>query len=309
MKNLARLTLFFSVCFVVLFVAAFLLRLLSSWIELARFIPVEARPGIDVTEAAWKAFPAALYLSVLLALSYTAMRKIPIPLAVIGILVLGCVFSLGASVGISRAGVLKPALQPVSPPEGEPGLIVSQSDNHIILLRGSRDIRGPRLVSIPGRPLIYQQTPIGPNNTILNLPALSFGDDAPWFVRSLAIDFSLSAEEMRSRLHDSYVSFGAYVVSLLLLLASLRILLELSQWPLANLFLGALVFRLILALEIFLNAREINVLIGSFLKTRLPSMLITPAVFGALAVLILFYTLLVRIARIAGPESGGNDDD
>ena len=293
MKNFARLTLFFSLCFAVLFLAAILLRLLSSWIELARFIPVGARPGEDMMEIVWKAFPAALYLSILLALSYTARRNMPIPLAIIGILVLGCVFSLGVSMGISRAEVLKPALKPVSPLVGRPGLILSQLDNDIVLLRGSADLRGPRLVSIPGRPLIYQDVPIGPNNTILNLPALSFGDDIPWFIRSLSIDFSLSAEELRNRLEDSFFSFAVYVFSLVLLLGSLRFLLELSQWPLANLFLGALVFRGILALEVFLNTREINTLIASFLKIHIPSTLITPAVFGAVAVLVIFYTLLV----------------
>ena len=308
MKNLAKLTLFFSLCFAILFVVAVLLRFLASWIEWARFIPVGARPGEDIAEAAWRAFPAALYLSTLLDLSYTARRKMPIPLAIIGILILGCAFSLGVSEGISRIGALEPALQPVSPLGGEPGLILSRSNNDIILLRGSRDVRGPRLVSIPGRPLIYQEVPIGPNNTILNLPALPFGGDTPWFVRSLTIDFSLSGEELKSRLGTSYFSFAAYVFSLILLLASLRILLELSHWPLANLFIGALVFRGILALEIFLNAREINTLIGSFLKTRVPPMLITPAVFSALALLIIFYTLLVRVARAIGPASGGTED-
>ena len=150
---------------------------------------------------------------------------------------------------------------------------------------------------------------MGPNNTILNLPALSFGDDAPWFVRSLTIDFSLSTGELKSRLQTSFFSFAAYAFSLILLLASMRIFLELSQWSLANLFLGALIFRLILALEIFLNTPEINAFIGSFVKSQLPSALITPAVFGALALLVIFYTLLVRVARALGPESGRTEDE
>ena len=119
----------------------------------------------------------------------------------------------------------------------------------------------------------------------------------PWFISSLAIDFSLSARELKGRLEKSFFSFAVYIASLILLLASLRFLLELSEWPLANLFLGALVFRGILALEVFLNSGEINVLVGSFLTERVPPMLHTPAIFGALAVLIIVYTLLTRIAR------------
>jgi hypothetical protein len=141
---------------------------------------------------------------------------------------------------------------------------------------------------------------MGPNNTILSLPALPFGDNIPWFVRSLDIDFNLSAAELRGRLGDSLFSFAVYAFSLILLLSSLRFLLDLSQWPLANLFLGALVFRLILALEAFLNSSETNTLVASFLDGRAPPMLITPLVFSALAILIMVYTLLAGIARVLG---------
>jgi hypothetical protein len=265
---------------------------------------VEARSGGDVTDAAWNALPVAIYLSILLTLSYTARRGLSIPPAIICTIALGCIFTLGVSLGISRAEVLQITFKPVSPLQGEPGLILSRSDNAMVLLRNSSDARGPRVVSIPGRPLIYQETPLGPNNTILSLPAVSFSDDSPWFIRSLKIDFSLSARQLEGRLDQGFFSFAAYAFSLILFLASLRFLLELSQWPLANLFLGALVFRGILILEAFLNAREINVLISTFLAGLLPSILISPLVFSALGVLIILYTLLTRIAR---PGRGRDD--
>ena len=289
--------LFFSLNFAVLFIAGILLGLLSSWVELARFVPLGTTHTGDITELAWKALPPALYISILLALSYTARRNIPVPVAIFGILVLACAFSMGISLGMGRTGAINPVLSPASSMQTGPGLILSRSENAIILLRGTSDIRGPRVVAIPGQPLIYQDVPIGPNNTILSLPALPFEDDTPWFMRSLAIDFSLSSREMKSRLDSSFFYFAIYVFSLILLLVSLRFLLELSRWPLANLFLGALVFRGIVALETFLNAGEINTLIDSFLVGRLTPMLITPAIFGALAILFIFYTLLARIAR------------
>ena len=297
MKSIAKLILFFSLVFIILLLITILLRLLSSWIDLVRIIPLVELPMENAMEAAWKAFPATLYLTILLTLSYTARRRIAIPLAIIVIVILGCVFTGGTSIGINRIEALKFALKPVSSIQGRPGLILSRSDNAMILLRESRDVRGPRVVSIPGRPLIYQSVPMGPNNTILNLPALPFGEDTPWFIRSVVIDFSLSAAEMKKRLDNDPVSFAAYAFSLILLLGSLRIVLELSKWPLANLFIGTLVFRGILSLEIFLNTREMNDLIASFLAGRLPSMLITPLVFSALGILIIFYTLMARIAR------------
>jgi len=297
MKNIVRLTLFFSFNFAALFLLAIMLGLLSSWIEFARFIPLEARPGKDIIELAWEALPVALYLSILLALSYTARRYISIAPAIISILVLSCVFFMGISFGMSRAGALEVNFRPVSTVHGGPGLILSRADNAAVLLRHSSDTWGPRVVSIPAQPLLFQEVPLGPNNSILSLPPLPFEDNTPWFVRNLGIDFYLGAAELRGRLEHGFLYFAIYAFFLILLLVSMRFVLDLSRWPLANLFLGALVFRGVVALEAFLNTREINSLIDSLLNERLPFMFITPAVFGALALLVIVYTLLIRIVR------------
>ena len=293
--------LFFTISFVILFIVGFLFKLLASWVDFARIIPLQERPWEDAAETAWKILPIALYLAILLTLSYSARRNVGIPLSIIAILSFGCLFALGASLAISRADVLKPALKQGLSLKTGPGLILRRSENAVVLLRESDDTLGPRVVSIPGQPLLYQQLPLGPNNTVLSLPDLPFGDDTPWFIRSIILDCSLSAREIKNRYEWNFLSFAAYVFSLVLLLVSFRFLLELSQWPLANIFLGALVFRGVLALETFLNTREINALIGSFLTSRIPVMLITPSVFSSLGLLIILYTLLSRIAK--RPES------
>jgi hypothetical protein len=113
----------------------------------------------------------------------------------------------------------------------------------------------------------------------------------------LGIDFSLSAAELRQRMADGYFAFGVYVFALILLLASTRFVFGLSSWPLANLFMGALVFRGIVGLEAFLNAREINAFLHATLPGDIPPPLITPAVLAVLALLIIFYTLLINLAR------------
>ena len=297
MKNIAKLTLFFSLAFSLLLLTAIMLAFLSAWIDFARFIPIEARPAVNIMELLWNVLPPVVYLSILLVLSYTARRKMPIPLSIINILVLGCIFYMGLSFGISRAGAVEVNFSPVASLRAEPGLILSRSNNAMILLRESGDLWGPRVVSIPGQPLIYQELPQGPGNTILTLPPLPFADTTPWFIRSLSIDFSLNAAELRSRLDNNVLSFAVYVVSLILFLASMRLPLGMSKWPLANLLLGALIFRGIAALEAFLNTREMNTMIDSFLPGSLPPEFITPAVFGAMALLVIFYTLLIRIVR------------
>jgi len=307
MKNFAKLALFFSIFFIIFFIAAIVLRFFASWIDLASVISTEARAGEEIAEAAWKAIPPALYFSILLALSYTVRKRMHVFPAVSGVIILAFVLSVGSSIGISRTGALRTVFKPVSPIKANPGLIVSQGENSVILLRESSDISGPRLVSVPGRPLIYQEVPVGPNNSILPIPAISFLDDTPWFIKSIGIDFSLSARELKSRFQANFLFFASYAFSLILLLSSMRSMLELSQWPLANIFLGALVFRLILALETLLNSREINLLIGSFIGSRVPPVFITSLAFCALGMLVLLYTFLNGIARSASADDRDGD--
>jgi hypothetical protein len=309
MKNLARLTLFFSLNFILIFLAAVLLGFISSWIEIAKIIPAGAIPAENAAELAWKALPITFYLTILVTLSYSARRKILILTSIAGIIVLGLIFTVGFSEGIHHVEAIKPALKPGPPINARPGLILSRAENAIILLKESSEAQGPRVVSFPERPLLYQEIPLGPNNTILGLPALPLGGDAPWIVQSMGIDFTLTAAELRNRLDQGFIPFIVYAFSLILFLGSLRFILELSQWPLANLFLGALVFRGILALEVFLNSREVNTLIGSFLSGRAPAMMITPLVFCALGILIILYTLLASIARAAGAKARKVEDD
>ncbi|MDR0496586.1 MAG: hypothetical protein LBH42_03125 [Treponema sp.] len=287
MKNFAKLAIFFSLTFAIFMLAAILLKFIYSWIDLARIVSAEDGLGEDLAEAAWIAISAALYFSILLSLGYSARAKVPISLTIISITILGFAFTAGISIGIERLEAIKPAFKPVSPIQAEPGLILTQADNSIVLLKESTETRGPRLVSIPGRPLIYQEVPLGPNNSILSLPALPFEDGTPWFIRSVGIDFSLCAGELKTRFEANFFYFAAYAFALILLLASLRFIMELSLWPMANVFLGALVFRLILSLEVFLNSGEISALINAFLAGRAPPLLITPLIFASGSVLIM----------------------
>jgi hypothetical protein len=309
MKTIAKLTIFFSLIFVMFFLTAILLGSISSWINLARVISEEPRAGSSLAESAWMAVSTALYFAILFSLNYSAMRKIHVPLAFICISTLALIFVTGISLGANRMENLGSVFLPVSQVQAEPGLMLSRGDNVIVLLKESSEIRGPRLVSIPGQPFIYQEIPLGPNNTILSLPDLPLGAATHWLIRSVEIDFSLSAGMLKTLFNENFLFFLAYALALIMLLSSLRFILELSHWPLANIFIGALVFRLILSLEIFINSREINVLISSFLAERVHSSLITPLIFAGLSILILLYTLLTGIARSGGLRSKRNWDD
>jgi hypothetical protein len=306
-KNIARLVLFFSLTFAVLFVFSAAPRYLHLWMDGARLLP--ARPQMALPEfiaAARWALSLTVYFSLLFGLSYAARlnagllgagkRRLSAPPAMLCLFVLALAFSTGVTLGLDRLGDMVPA--PGLPrPLGGPGLLLTQGDTTIVLIRGPAESRGPRVVAMPGQSLVYQEQPLGPNNTVLSLPPVPFRDEAPWFLRSLAIDFSLTGRQFEARLGEGLVSFLMYAGALVFLLVSLGFILKLSNWPLANLFLGCLAFRGILAAETFLNSPEIQGLFASFPGNRLPLSYTVPLIFCVFGMMINLYTFLVFLAR------------
>ena len=298
MKNLARLVLFFSVSFFLLFLCAALFRLLAYWIEAARTMSLRSEYSADFLSALAWAVPVTLYTSVLVCQSYAARHKMPVSLSIISIIVLSGAFTLGASLAIRQLEGVNFAIE-ISPALKErTGLMLSRPDTVMVLLKGD-SLEGSRVVSFPDQPLLYQREGRGPGSAMLT-PVLPLGDEAPWFIHSVFIDFGLSARQFNDKLEEGLYPFCIYAGALILLLGSLRFLLGLSVWPLANLFLGAMAFRGILALETFLNTRETQFLIASFAGDRLSQGLITPAVFACLGVFIIIYTFLARLVRGKG---------
>jgi hypothetical protein len=295
MKNIVKLILFGSFCFIFLFIFLSLFHFLSLWIDAVRRIPVppDALSG-GLVDAGERAIPGTLYFSVLFCLSYAARRKIRVPASILCIFILAAFFVAALSLGMDRIGQIRPALENVKTPPGEAGLILSQGETAIVLVKSPGDTGGPRVVSIPGEPLRYQELPLGPQNRLSSLPALPFRNEVPWIFRSLLIDFNLSAKEFASRFREGPLAFALYAGALILLLASLRFILDFGRWPLANMFLGALALRGILGLEGFLNSPEINAFLGEFLENRIPGFLITPLAFGILAQLVILYTALAH---------------
>jgi uncharacterized membrane protein YesL len=111
------------------------------------------------------------------------------------------------------------------------------------------------------------------------------------------IDFSLSSIQLASRFKENRISFLIYAGTLILLLVSLRFILQFSHWPLANLFLAALAFRGVLALDSFLNTGNVLDYLNTLLQNRLPRSFISPSIFLILAVIIILYSVLVSAAR------------
>jgi hypothetical protein len=304
MKNMARLMLFFSLSFIIIFAIAGAISYLQLSLESARTIP--AGPPVELwrfTTALQKILPLILYVSILMGLSYTARRGIPLPAAIICLFILAGGAILGSYLGLLHLKSLDSEAAPLflSKDErktlGAPGLILSQGDTVLVVLGAPEEAGSPRMVLLPGRPLIYQELPSGPNNTITALPQAPFRTEESYLMNGLLIDSALAAEQFESRLDEGLIPFAIYAGALIFLLVSLRFVMDLSSWPLANLFSGALVFRGILAFQTFLDSRIIHDFLLAFVDGRIIGSLLSPVIFTGLALLILIYTLLVNLAR------------
>jgi hypothetical protein len=297
-KNFARLVIFFSLSFAALFLLTTIVRYLQIRIDtVRRFPPGPDRPLEDLFFAIRWALPATIYTSLLFGLSYSVKQRIFAPLSVFCLVALTTALSFAAFTASDRLASLPGLPGMVSPAKslGAPGLILRQGDNAMVLLGRSGETRGPRVVSIPGSPLNFQRSP-GSGNSVLNLPSVPFRTDTAWFLQSLIIDFSLAGRQIADRFAEGPLFFLIYAAALIFLLASLRFILGIGNWPLANLFLGALVFRGILALEIFLNSPEIHGFLAGFIGDTIPPSLISPLVFCFLGFLVCLYSGLSFLA-------------
>lgn len=302
MKKLAQLIIFFSLSFAVILAVSAGFRFLILRVQWLRSLPIEEETPLTalIAAARW-ALSAALFGSLALSLSYTARRRVFVPAAIVCLIVLSLSFSFGISFGLKQLEMIPPRQFSAVTLGGE-GIILRQANTSVVLLKGPAESRGARVTLIAGRPLLYQAKPVGPNNTALALPPLPLGNESPWFLKSIAIDLRLNAEQLRGRFDAGIIPFSIYTGALIFLLVSLGFIFKLSVWPLANLFCGCLVFRLILNLETFLNSPEMQATFTSFLGNRLPASLTVPLIFCVFGLLVFIYSILVYLAKRRGNE-------
>ena len=297
MKNFAKLAVFFSLTFLIIFLATAGIRFLTLRVDWAKSLPPKPETSLTLLLAAahW-ALSLALFSSVLLALSYAARRKCFAPFAILCVMILSLAFCFGFSLALKNWESVPPA-QSAGIPLGGKGLILSNSlsrnETAVVLLKGTDEPLGPRVTAIPGQPLLFHETAVAN----FDLPPVPFGDDTPWFLKSLYIDVRLNAEMFQKKYVDGIVPFVIYSGSLIFLLCSLGFAIKFSAWPLANLFLGVLAFRGVLALETFFYAPEMQDILDSYFKNLMPVESAVPLLFVGFGILVHFYSFLVFIAK------------
>jgi len=217
-------------------------------------------------------------------------------MSLVCVMVLSFLFCYGISLALEQFKLVVPA-KTSGVALGGKGVILSnainKNDTAVVLLNGVAEPLGPRVIAIPDQPLSYQRAA----TASFDLPSIPFGDDTPWFLKDIDIDIRLNAEMFQRRFSQGIFSYLLYVGALIFLLCTLAYIIKFSVWSLANLFLAALAFRGILALNTFINTPEIQQIIVSFLNNRIPAANALPFGFLGFGTLLILYSLLVFAAK------------
>jgi hypothetical protein len=298
-RKLAKLLIFFGITFIIIFVTAICLRFLFLRVEWAKNLPPKPETILTliITAAHW-ALSLALFSSILLTISYIVKKGFSPLISIACVILLSFSFCLIVSFILHHWRSVPPA-QTAGIQLGDKGLILSNSVNRnltsVVLLEGMANPYGPRVMAIPGQPLVFHEAL--PAERDLSLPPVPFGDETPWFLKSLDIDIRLNGEIFRQKFAEGFLWFFIYTFSLIFLLCSLGYAIKFSAWPLANLFLTMLAFRFILAIGSFFNSPEMQGLIDTFLNNIIPVNFALPLFFLAFGLLINSYSILAFAAK------------
>lgn len=284
--------LFFSLTFIIIFAAVTSLKFLTLRVEWAKILP--AKPETTLTliiAAAHWAMSLTLFSSILITLNYIVRKRYFPLISIIFVMGLSFAFCFGISFALEQWKSVPPA-QVSGVQLGEKGLILSS----VVLLEGTADPLGPRVMAIPNQPLVFHESAASDRGRTM-LPPVPFGDDTPWFLESVAVDIRINAQMFQRKFAEGFFPYLIYSGSIIFLLCSLGFAIKFSVWPLANLFLATLAFRGILALVTFFNTPEMQEIIGSFLDNKLQIDLAIPIFFTGVGLLIHLYSFLVYAVK------------
>jgi hypothetical protein len=296
-KNLAKLIIFFTLTFIITFVIVAGIKFLSLRIDWIKNLPPKPENSLTllISSAHW-ALSLSLFSSIIISLNYSVRKKNIALLSIIFVMGLSFLFCFGISTALDHWKFVPPSQLP-SIPLGGKGVILSNTLNRnetaIVLLNGTAEPLGPRVISIPDQPLVYNRV----GSPSVDLPPVPFGDDTPWFLKNIDIDVRLNAEMFQRKFLEGFYSYMLYVGALIYLLCSLGYAIKFSVWSLANLFLTTLAFRGILALNTFFNTQEMQQVTASFLENRIPVAMALPYAFLGFGTLVNVFSFLIFAAK------------
>lgn len=280
-----RLIRFVCLWFIIAFVGLTFAHFLAIRIDLMRMLSfTQQEAKIDsLLTAGWRSLLLSIYITMLFGLSYCARYKFPVFPSIYLVMVLSLLwiglFSLTLSV------IQKGSPWPTEMPQhlGGVGLITVDGDQSQVLLQ-KPDLSDMRVIVSQNLPLRYEDTQVE-----LGVPLAFFRNDSGYFMETILDKFTHAGEQCGVRLRESFLSFVLYILALVFCLSTLRFVFEASSWPLANLFLGALLFWGVLEIEVLLDSEQVRAFINVISGEAFPMFLVVPL---ALCILGLVFLLL-----------------
>ncbi|MDR0550697.1 MAG: hypothetical protein LBG72_01625 [Spirochaetaceae bacterium] len=297
----AVLVVFSVSSFLILFAFAVFVTFLHLWVTFAISVPAETSASIESFAPAFLwAIPFALHLGILLSVNYAFRQKINPVITFIIVFAFFYALTYAANIFTGKLTQIKAepiALRGAGRTLGREGLMLSNSETTIVLLGKTSEAYGSRVVSIPDEKLIYQEEPLDADGGVIGLPPVPFRIEQNAIFDGIRLDFALSARHLRECFEEGLFPFSLWVGAVTLLQITLSLIFNIGIWPLANLFLGALILRLFLSFEVFVNSVFVQEKARSLLDGYLPDWYISPLIFSGLTALLLVYIIIHSAAK------------
>lgn len=272
-----------------------------SWIQTADSLYGSTfLPKSSLLESFRQALPVALYLSMLIGISYSVRRKVHAVPSFLILVILIPALSTGSTVLMEALVASSPQEQELQVPDLKTnGLMVPLGEETLILCGPEAN---PAAVAVSVKP--YQDFQYHPEGVTgfpgrIDNPNL-FNQLRPNFIFSMAKDFGRVSAYWYALKENQLLFFIIALLAVSFLLVSLRGIMLFSAWPFANLILTLIAFRLVLYLDVLLASEETRLFVQKLITIPLPEHLIYIGPLCLLAVLLQLYSLLSFIAGSRG---------
>jgi hypothetical protein len=299
LSDILRLIRVICLWFIIAFVLFTMVNFLALKIHAVRSLWLLQSNMELFASAVWSSLPPVIYLVILIGLSYSARRGIGILLSFICVCVISLVWLTLFTLMFSTAYKVVDLLSNNTPLYlGESGLIMEHEDNVIVLVGGLTDPDRGQVVAKTGEPLRYESendaiSSASLRNETESAPLIFFRHDSVQLLGNIQFYFERVSQQLNTRLNESLLSFYVYTASIIFCLCCLRFVFNLSTWPLANIFLGAILFRGVLGVGNLFEQDIVRSLFLRFWVDGVPVSILEPALFCVLGLL---FTLAAGIA-------------
>lgn len=289
--------------FILLLLVSGTVLFFSRWIQNSLSLPPQSfAVGIEIFRALQRALSFTLYGTVLVSLSYSVRKNVGALPTLIVITLSGTLLSGGITEGLKTisaspvsATMAKLLYQPKA--LGEPGLIrayTTESGVTVQAVLGDSGIPQGSVIVMEGTKALRKIDFPAPGTVVWKNP---FEQGTLGTIRTLEEELFLSSDRLFRRADQGWLDILVFALTLSFFLASFQFVLRLTAWPLANLFLGALLFRFLVFFEQAIYSEEGTQFIGVLSQGLLPESMVTPVALVALGSLLNIYSLLLYLAQ------------